>query len=110
MAQPTRIGFQSKVLTANDLIKGDVVYMSDDAHWVRAFADARLFTDHDAANAALARAETQQDQIVSAFLTNARLGQNGTPEPTHMRERFRASGPSNRFLGKQADAAQLRGE
>ncbi|NOX39716.1 MAG: DUF2849 domain-containing protein [Alphaproteobacteria bacterium] len=110
MAQPTHIGFQSKVLTANDLINGEVVYLSAEGQWVKAFANAKLFTNDVAANEASAQAETQQNQIVSAFLTNARIGQNGVPEPTHMRERFRANGPSNRFLGKQADAARLRGE
>jgi hypothetical protein len=110
MVQPTSIASTSKVLTANDLIWGDVVYLAPDGDWVRRLADAKLFTDAQAASAALAQADQQQNQIISAFLTDARLDQNARPEPTHLREQFRANGPSNRFLGKQADTAQTRGE
>ena len=35
-------------------------------------------------------------------LADAKAGPNG-PEPTHFREVFRTRGPSNYFLGKQAE-------
>ena len=59
--------FTPKVITANALIEGDVVYLTEDDRWSRAAV------------------------------------KDGTPEPTHFREEFRRTGPSNYFHGKQAE-------
>ncbi|QDC09390.1 DUF2849 domain-containing protein [Oceanicola sp. D3] len=94
--------FTPKVVTANALIEGDVIYLTNNGEWSRRHEDARLFTDEAAANAALAAAELQASEIVGAYLADATSGARG-PEPTHFREAFRATGPSNYAHGKQVD-------
>jgi hypothetical protein len=94
--------FTPSVLTANDLLEGDVVYLAASGHWTRRLPEARLFTDPDSAALALAAAQAQPGRLVGAYLAPARLGPHG-PEATHFREAFRARGPSNYPHGKQAE-------
>jgi len=95
--------FTPSVLTANDLLEGDVIYLAPSGDWVRDLAHARLFTDARAATEALDIAEGQQDRLVGAYLAPAKPGATG-PKPGHFREAFRAKGPSNYAHGKQAQA------
>lgn len=95
--------FTPKVVTANDLITGDVIYLAQDGSWVRCLADAALLADADKASARLFEAETQPHIAVGAYLADATLGESG-PTPTHFREGFRAKGPSNYAHGKQEHA------
>ena len=95
--------FTPKVVTANDLITGDVIYLAQDGSWVRCLSEAHLLTDQDAATARLFEAETQPHIAVGAYLADAAPGQSG-PTPTHFRESFRAVGPSNYAHGKQEQA------
>jgi hypothetical protein len=95
--------FTPSVLTANDLLEGDVIYLAPSGNWVRDLAQARLFTDARAATEALDIAEGQQDRLVGAYLAPARPSASG-PAPSHFRDAFRAQGPSNYAHGKQAQA------
>lgn len=92
--------FTPKVVTANDLISGDVIYLATDGSWVRDLAAAHLLTDEGDANARLFEAETQPHIAVGAYLADATAGDTG-PAPSHFREDFRAKGPSNYAHGKQ---------
>ncbi|MBS8227432.1 DUF2849 domain-containing protein [Vannielia litorea] len=94
--------FTPKIVTANALIEGDVIYLTNNGEWSRRHEDARLFNDEEAANAALAAAALQAGEIVGAYLADAAQGTKG-PQPTHFRERFRATGPSNYAHGKQVE-------
>ncbi len=96
------IRFTPSVVTANDLLIGDVVYLTPQGGWSRIHAEAELFTEQAAAEAALAAAQAQPDRLVGAYLAPARDGADG-PEPAHFREVFRARGPSNYPHGKQAE-------
>jgi len=96
--------FTPKVVTANHLLQGDVIYWIGDGNWSRKHKDAAYFVDEAAADEALAKAVKQADKIVGAYLANAQLGEDGKPEPTHFREAFRTRGPSNYpDHGKQAE-------
>ena len=95
-------GFNPKILTANDLASGLVVYLGPDARWVDQLKDALLISDPVSANDCLAWAETQGARIVGPYLIDADLAADGTPIPQHFREGFRMRGPSNQFHGKQA--------
>lgn len=97
MARP----FTPKIVTANALLEGDVIYLAADNTWVRTLCDAALFTEQEAAEAGLASV-AGDISAVGAYLVDAREGENG-PEPTHFREDFRRTGPSNHFHGKQAE-------
>ena len=94
--------FTPKILTANDLFEGDVVYRAPDGSWTRHVSMAHLYTDAAASDAALAVAEGQSSQIVGAYLAEAKEAPTG-PLPVHFREAFRARGPSNYAHGKQAE-------
>ena len=96
--------FIPKVVTANDLLEGDVIYMMENGEWSRRHDEAAMFEDENAANEALAKAQKQVNRLVGAYLADAQLGKNGKPEPVHFREAFRTRGPSNYpDHGKQAE-------
>ncbi|GGW21609.1 hypothetical protein GCM10011452_02990 [Gemmobacter lanyuensis] len=94
--------FTPKVVTANALLEGDVVYLTADNRWSRVHEEAELITEAEYGDQRLAFAAAQKNVIVGAYLADAKAGQNG-PEPTHFREVFRTRGPSNYFHGKQAE-------
>jgi hypothetical protein len=94
--------FTPKVVTANALLEGDVVYLTADDRWSRQHQDAELIDDEAHAQMRLLHAASQRGKIAGAYLADATAGPHG-PEPTHFREAFRTRGPSNYFHGKQAD-------
>ncbi len=96
--------FTPKVLTANDLMEGDVIYLAADGSWVREHAQAELIEDETIAEMRMLVAQGQPQIAVGPYLADAKMGPNG-PEPTHFREAFRTRGPSNYFHGKQAETA-----
>ena len=91
--------FTPKIISANALLEGDVIYFTADDKWSRDHAKAELIEDEAHAQIRLLDAETD-GHAVGAFLADARRGETG-PEPVHFREEFRATGPSNYFHGKQ---------
>ncbi|MWB78600.1 DUF2849 domain-containing protein [Pseudooceanicola sp. 216_PA32_1] len=95
--------FTPKVVTANDLLEGDVVYLTADDRWTRHLAEAELLSDEAHAALRLIEAEKQGNIVVGAYLADMKPGAHG-PEPTHFREDFRRTGPSNYFHGKQEQA------
>mgnify|MGYP000017423145 CR=1 FL=1 len=94
--------FTPKVVTANALLEGDVVYLTEDGTWTRRLDEAELIEDEAIAQLRLIEASAQPHRIVGAYLAEARAGRTG-PAPGHFREGFRARGPSNRPHGKQAE-------
>ena len=73
--------FTPKVITANALIEGDVIYLTADNTWTRDLAQADLLTDEADAQLRLLEAEQQKGQIVGAYLADATASPAG-PEPT----------------------------
>jgi hypothetical protein len=96
--------FHPKVVTANDLVSGEVVYLTDAGSWSPRHGEAELLSDQAEAQLRLMQAEAQWDRIVGAYLADARPGPRG-PEPVHFREVFRTRGPSNYAHGKQTQNA-----
>lgn len=94
--------FLPKVVTANRLREGDVVYLTADDRWSPHHHEAELIADEAQANLRLHFAAAQKLLVVGAYLADAKPGPNG-PEPVHFREEFRTRGPSNYLHGKQAD-------
>lgn len=98
--------FTPKIVTASDLLNGDVIYQIVDDQWSRQLADAEIITDEAHAQLRLLTAEQQKNTIVGAYLVDVALGTNG-PEPTHFREEFRRTGPSNYAHGKQEGVSHV---
>ena len=95
--------FTPKVVTANALLEGDVIYQTARDGWSRSLADAEVLRDEALAARRLDFAAAQAGEIVGAYFADVKIGEDG-PRPAHFREEFRATGPSNYFHGKQADA------
>lgn len=74
MARP----FTPKVVTANALLEGDVIYMTDNGHWVRTLGEAQLYTEKDAAEAALELAQADPF-VVGPYPCRRREGRRRSP-------------------------------
>lgn len=98
--------FTPKVVTANDLLDGDTIWLTEDDRWTRHMHEAELIEDEAHAQIRLIFAESQQSRIVGAYLADAKPGPNG-PEPVHFRETFRTRGPSNYAHGKQVEIGNV---
>jgi hypothetical protein len=94
--------YTPKVVTANRLLEGDSVWLTEDDRWSPRLSDAELIEDEAHAAIRLLFAQHQKNIVVGAYLADAKPGAQG-PEPTHFREAFRTRGPSNYPHGKQAD-------
>ena len=93
--------FTPKVVTANHLLLGDVIYQTRDG-WTRTLTEAEVLTDEAHADLRLIEAAQQTGEVVGAYLADVDTS-NGTPAPAHFREDFRAKGPSNYAHGKQTE-------
>jgi len=94
---------QPQIISANDLLMGDVVYLDGESNWTPLLRNAAVATSEEAANALLVKATPQQDKVVGPYLLNVTIDDDGLPFPSHFREKFRDRGPSNRpDLGRQA--------
>ena len=99
----SRRPFTSKVMTANDLINGDAVWLTATDDWTREMSQAELFDDEAVAQDRLLFAMSQAEVVVGAYLADAKATNKG-PAPVHFRETFRTRGPSNYPHGKQVGA------
>lgn len=95
--------FQPSVVTANHLLDGDVIYQTAADEWSRNLSDAEVLTDEADAQIRLLHAQSQPAITVGAYLAEVAVSANGA-EPTHFREEFRKTGPSNYAHGKQVGA------
>jgi len=91
--------FTPKVITANALLEGDVVYLSSTG-WTRDLAAAEVLTDEAHADLRMIEAFAQSEAAVGVYLADVKID-NNTARPAHFREDFRATGPSNYAHGKQ---------
>ena len=88
-----------QIITANDLLEGDVVYFTAAATWSRDIQKAEVFSDEAIAQVRLIEAMAQANFIVGAYLMPIQYTKDGHA-PTHFREEFRTKGPSNYAHGK----------
>ena len=92
-----------KILTANQLRSGEVLYWRVDG-WVESLAEAQIFADEVAAEAALAQAQISVtgNRVVTPYLFDVRQDKSGV-HPVKEREIIRSLGPSIRpNTGKQS--------
>ena len=86
-----------KILTANDLLSGGVVYLTSQNNWSPFISQAHASDNAstiERLEASGLRAENEQI-IVGSFLIAVTI-ENGIPRPTRFRERLRVNGPSVR--------------
>jgi len=95
--------FIPSIVSANDLMVGDVVYMTAAGGWTRRLDEAAVAADEATAADLLVRAQGQTSVVVDPYLAEVALD-GPAPRPLHFREAFRARGPSHRpDLGRQAE-------
>lgn len=94
--------FSPKVVTANALLEGDVVYLTEADTWTRNLKDADVLTDEADAQIRLIDASARTSEVVGVYLADVSADAKG-PKPTHFREAFRLRGPSNYPHGKQSE-------
>lgn len=80
-----------KILTANDLPTGDVVWWAGDG-WSRHVAEAVDVGDH---GDDVGRREEAAQHVISAYVIAATPTAEG-PRPAHIKDRIRALGPTVR--------------
>ena len=96
-----------QVVTANDLLDGDVVFLAANGRWQRMLEGAAVADTAEEAARLLAIAEPQESLVVSPYLAEVARDATGRLEPVHYRERIRTLGPSNRpDLGRQAEGSK----
>jgi hypothetical protein len=97
-----------RVITANTLRDGDVVYLRGDGSWSAWLDDAAIARDADQETRLLQLAEQAvAERLVVGPYAFKVSEEGGTPRPIGQRETLRAKGPSvHPAFGKQA----LRGE
>jgi hypothetical protein len=94
--------FKPKIVSANDLLAGDVVYIDSTGGWTRRLSEAAV-AECEAAAEELFAAADQPGKVVGPYLVEVILDGDGRPVPMHFREKFRDRGPSTRpDLGRQA--------
>jgi hypothetical protein len=97
---------QLKVLTANDLAGGQVVFRTETG-WSDRYADALIYDDALSADAALESARAATLTLADPYLIDV-AAVEGLPVPTSYRERIRALGPTiHPDMGPQAEGGVL---
>lgn len=91
-----------KIVTANNLQDGAVVYLSDDDQWTQQLDHAARFEDGDADDV-LAAGQSRIEEITDAYLVSVDQSGELTGRET-LRETIRKSGPTVRCdLGHQSE-------
>lgn len=86
------------LVSANDLLTGDVVYLTAHGSWSVWLSEAKTYRQNEmAVEAAVYGNEAHAHLVVGAYVLA--IGTDGLPLST--KERLRAQGPSNYFHGKQ---------
>ncbi|WP_265515993.1 DUF2849 domain-containing protein [Nitratireductor luteus] len=93
-----------KLLTANRLIDGEVVWLAADGSWVETIEGAEIAHDKDAETrlSAAGLLALANNEVVDVNLIDVEIV-DGEIRPIRLRERIRALGPTTHInLGKQA--------
>ncbi|MBN8179434.1 DUF2849 domain-containing protein [Roseibium aggregatum] len=95
-----------KVITANRLLNGDVVWLAENGSWVERITLAKVYDGKEAVAAALAEGlEAEKNQKVVGVYEMDVTVDEGVIVPVRLREKIRATGPTTHpELGKQAQA------
>ncbi len=93
--------FGNKVLTANDLLTGRVIWRRADGSWSESLDRAAVYSASQTAERALSGAALDADVAVGAYLVDVVPSGDGL-RPSHVREAIRVTGPSRAVLPTSA--------
>lgn len=98
-----------KILTANRLLDGEVVWLGSKNTWVSDVNFASILESDEELEMALSFAEiaVSDRQIIEPYAVDVE-NTNGNIEPKSVKEKIRTKGPTTRLdLGKQAEPSAL---
>jgi uncharacterized protein DUF2849 len=93
-------------VSGQNLLTGEVVYLSSSG-WVTKLTSARVFDAEVDISPAIHSIRLRDKTVLFPDKLRVSRAVDGRLCPTHFREAFRATGPSNRFHGKQAEIDQV---
>lgn len=85
--------FDPKIVSANDLFEGHVIYLNRAGGWTRRLDLAAIAENENDAEA-LFKAANQPLTVVDPHLVEVSIEADGTVLPAHIRQRLRTNGPS----------------
>ncbi len=88
--------FHPKVVSANDLLQGDVVYLTASGAFSRNLADAVVASERETADRLLAKATARPGEVVGPALVDVAVAPGEPPRLLHPREVIRDVGPTHR--------------
>jgi len=85
------------VVTANEVLSGDTVFLTSEDKWVRSIDEAAVLKCEDSGFVALGDAQRDEraNIVMGAYLVEVSR-ESGAVRPVHIRERIRALGPTVR--------------
>ena len=84
------------LISANDLMLGDIVYYTASGSWSRQLSEAACLTLESEARAIVEEHEARHSQVLSPTLVKAYQVGNSKPVLSHYRDRYREVGPTHR--------------
>ena len=97
------------IISANDLIEGDVVYLTAQKDWSGNILDAHVVEDKDQLEEfnQIGQEAIKNNQVIDAHAVPVTVEDN-IIIPRHIKERIRAKGPSiHPQFGKQSENEQI---
>lgn len=85
------------LISANDLLIGDVVYLTPGHGWSRQLTDALAIAEKSDALTVFTRVSNDQAVVVGHTLLEANQHADGTLTLSHYRDRIRFSGPTHTY-------------
>ena len=92
--------FRSVVVSANDLLTGDVVFLTDKVSWTTNIKDAFVINNKAESYRWLLEARFQRSRVADPYLVELEIDDNVVSFAT-FKEELRYYGPSNYFHGKR---------
>jgi len=92
------------MITGNATADGAPIYLQTSGRWTRRLAEGLAVSSEEQRDKLLAQAKASERIVCDAYVIDVRHSARGQLEPTSLRERIRAEGPTLTLRG----AAQLR--
>ena len=83
------------LISANDLLLGDVVYLTAANDWSRVLSEASYNRDKPVVDSQLEVLATDQSTVLGHALVEANLLEDGSLSLSHYRDRIRLGGPTH---------------
>jgi len=83
-----------EIITANELVSGASVYLSDAGHWLPEMQKARVFLDSEHSELERQIEKAQNSTRLISLETVRVVHRQGRIEPLRLREKIRATGPT----------------